>query len=203
MLKNSRGLTLIELIVGLVVMSILISFGAKEFSLWARNAGIRTAAEGVLSGLQLARTEALKGNALMRFQLVDALTDSCERDVNGPHWVVSRDEAESHCGASPSETVSPRIVQIYDGNEAAGRRTKIVADDSLFTFNGLGRLTSPAVATQAVIDVYGDEGAGQCVPHFGQTGNGKLRCLRVEVTRGGGIRLCDPALPDTDTQACS
>jgi type IV fimbrial biogenesis protein FimT len=196
MLKNSRGLTLIELIVGLVVLAVLISFGAGGFTTWVRNAGIRTQAESVLAGLQLARTEALTGNAVTRFQLVDALDNGCALDVNGPHWVVSRDDATALCGETPSATATPRIVQIHNGEEAAGKRTAIDAPDNLFTFNGLGRLTYPV--GDAVIDIQGAEGVGDCYP------NGKqLRCMRIEITRGGGIRLCDPALLITDySQGC-
>ncbi|MRR49703.1 MAG: prepilin-type N-terminal cleavage/methylation domain-containing protein [Rhodocyclaceae bacterium] len=35
------------------------------------------------------------------------------------------------------------------------------------------------------------------------TGGGPIRCLNVRVTRGGQVRLCDPAVPSTDTRSCS
>lgn len=35
------------------------------------------------------------------------------------------------------------------------------------------------------------------------TGGGPIRCLNVRVSRGGQVRLCDPALASTDTRSCS
>ncbi len=39
-------------------------------------------------------------------------------------------------------------------------------------------------------------GVGACVT------TGPVRCLRVVVRTGGQIRMCDPALPNTDSQSC-
>jgi type IV fimbrial biogenesis protein FimT len=193
MLKNSRGLTMIELVVGLVVLAVLVSLGASGFTTWVRNTGIRTQAESILAGLQLARTEALTGNAVTRFQLVDALDNGCSGDTSGPHWVVSRDDATGQCGTAPSATVSPRIVQIHNGEEAGGKQTRIVATTDVFSFNGLGRHP----AGDADIDIQGAGGASHCYPQGDQ-----LRCMRIQITRGGGIRLCDPALSINDSQGC-
>jgi type IV fimbrial biogenesis protein FimT len=196
MLKISRGFTLVEMMIGVALLAILMSLAVPNFSMWIKNLGIRTAAESIQSGLTLARNEALKRNTTLRFQLTTSVDENCALydGSTGPNWawVVSRDDAASLCGVAASETVAPRIVQAYDGTQSGGDKVRVDTDESLFTFNGLGRLTS----SPANILVTGAEGKERCASE-----SGKARCLRVEVTRGG-IRMCDPALPGTDTQAC-
>ncbi|MDR0578809.1 MAG: GspH/FimT family pseudopilin [Candidatus Accumulibacter sp.] len=179
MLKFSRGVTLIELAVGILILSILIAMAAPNFSTWIRNMRIRTVAESVLSGLQLARAEALKENSRVSFQLMDGDGAS---SASGPNWVVSRAD-----GAGDP-------VQAYDGAEGGGDKALIAAEEETFTFNGLGRLAS----TPANILVSSSDGATACADS-----GGKVRCMRIEVSAGGSIRMCDPALPSTDPQGCS
>lgn len=188
---------MIELMIGMALMAILITLAVPNFALWIRNLGIRGAAESILSGLQLTRAEALKRNTTMHFQLTDTLDDGCVLDSAGPHWIVSRDSAAGECGAALSDEDFPHLVRTHDGKQAGGNKTIIAADASLFTFNGLGRLTTPA-ASKTVINVYGADGADDCVP---PTGGKETRCLRVEINSGGNIRMCDPALSG-DAQAC-
>ena len=193
-LKPARGFTLIEMMIGITLLAILMALAVPNFSRWIRNLEIRGTAEAVLSGLTLARTEAVKKNTVVYFQLIDTIDEDCELNPSGPHWVVSLGEAAGRCNVAPSDTESPRIVQIHDGNQGGGNRARITAGQSLFTFNGLGRLTSTAAGI-LVSDADGEEG---CVSADG----GKARCLRIEVNAGGVIRMCDPALPSTDTQGC-
>ena len=68
-----HGVTLIELMITITVFGIAISLGAPAYTEWIQNTQIRTAAESVLSGLQLARAEGLKRNATVRFQLMTSM----------------------------------------------------------------------------------------------------------------------------------
>jgi type IV fimbrial biogenesis protein FimT len=86
----------------------------------------------------------------------------------------------------------PRIIQMRSAQDGSTGIT-IAAGASLFQFNGLGRL----VDAPAVIDV-SRAASGDCV-----AAGGKVRCLRVVVTSGGQVRMCDPAYAAGDTQACS
>jgi len=58
-----RGFSLIELAIGLLLISIVTVLAAPAFNVWIQNARIRNAAEGILNGLQLARAEAVRRNA--------------------------------------------------------------------------------------------------------------------------------------------
>jgi type IV fimbrial biogenesis protein FimT len=195
-------MSLVEMMIGVALLAVLMTMAVPSFSGWIRNLGIRNAAESIQSGLALARNEALKRNTAVRFQLTTSVDGDCglyEDEDPTWAWVVSRDDAvtDGKCGETASETDSPYIVQSYDGKQSNGDKVRIFADDhSLFKFNGLGRLIQDLESSPANILVTDAEGEDNCVSE-----GGTARCLRVDVT-AGGVRMCDPALPATDTQAC-
>jgi len=76
-LAASPGFTLIEILVVVAVLGIVLMIGLPNMSAWLQNTQIRNAAESASAGLQLARAEALRRNAAVRFSLVDTLTSSC------------------------------------------------------------------------------------------------------------------------------
>jgi type IV fimbrial biogenesis protein FimT len=129
--------------------------------------------------------------------------NSCDLNSAGPHWVVSLDSVVGKCGSAASDTTDPRIVQLRGSAEGSDNNTVLAAAlagggaaQSALVFNGMGRLT-PTPSGSINIDV-SNPAAGACLAD-----NGKVRCLRVVITVGGQIRMCDPALPSGDTQACS
>ena len=189
-----RGFSLIELIVGIVILGVLMAMAAPRFSDWLRNARIRTSAEAIQNVLQLARAEAVRRNATVRFQLVSTIDDTCALATTGPHWVVSMDNPAGQCATAPSDTAAPRIIQVRNRAEGS-EQTQVAAGQSAFVFNGLGRLT-PVPGANVAIDVSSTTG-GTCV-----ASGGSVRCLRLVVSVGGQIRMCDPALPAGDAQAC-
>jgi len=150
-LNTQRGFSLIELLVGIVILGVLMAMAVPRFSDWLRNARIRTSAEAIQNGLQLARAEAVRRNATARFQLVNTIDNSCALDTAGPHWVVSMDNPTGQCASAPSDTAAPRIIQVR--NRAEGSvQTQVAAGQSALVFNGLGRLT-PVPAGNVAIDV--------------------------------------------------
>lgn len=195
MLKTLRGFSLIELVIAIAILGILMSLAMPSFSGWIRNAKIRTTAESIQNGLQLARAEAVRRNTTARFQLVSTLDSACALATAGPHWVVSLDNVAGNCDDAPSDTAAPRIIQLRNGAEGADNNTIIAAGQNTFVFNGMGRLT-PIPTASIDIDVT-NPAAGNCV-----AAGGSIRCLRLVLSLGGQIRMCDPALPSTDAQAC-
>jgi type IV fimbrial biogenesis protein FimT len=182
MLRRTRGLTLIEMTIGIAILSILMALALPNFVGWIENMKIRGTAESLLSGLQLARATALKENAAVSFSLSN-VSGSCSTEL-GENWIVSR-------GADCSDTAAD-LVSVFNG-KPTGEKTVIDATASHIAFNGLGR-----PSTSAQINVRGPEG---CIAD--DEDSGRARCLRIVVSAGGGIRMCDPALPTSDTQACS
>jgi len=70
----------------------------------------------------------------------------------------------------------------------------VAATQSVVVFNGLGRVT-PVPAGNIDIDISNPSG-GACAAA------GPMRCLRIRVSTGGQIRMCDPILASTDPQGC-
>ena len=188
--ENSRGLTLIELIVTLVILSLLMMVVAPNVTAWIRNTQIRNVATSILTGVQRARAESIRRNAPMRFSLV-SLNDSAVMDAScalseaGVSWVVSQDNPAGLCGAQISETTAPRIVDKHasgsggkwvtvSGNDAAG------GDADSLTFNGFGRSVGANALT--VIDIDND------------TQGADFRALRIVIGAGGTVRMCEPAV---------
>lgn len=191
------GVSLIELMVGLSVGGILLALGMPAFTLWIQNTQNRTAAESISNGLQLARAEAVRRNALVRFDLTDAsgkvawnvgcfhVTDDC------PATIQSRPAAEgtinARAGASTETIPVPTPADHFADAIAAG--TGLTAG---VTFNGLGRVPSANIGEDITrIDIT-------------NTAAADARTFVVTVTTGGQIRMCDPALVFADnSQGCS
>ena len=192
MLTSRRGFSLIELIIGMAIFAVLLALAVPSFTIWMKSAKVRTSTESMQNGLQIARAEAVRRNTIVRFQLMNALDDTCALSTTGPHWVVSRDDASSQCATPASDTTAPRIIQTRDGAEGADSNTALLAGESSFIFNGMGRLTSTPSAINVSVTL-----GGTCIAD-----GGKIRCLRITVSAGGEIRMCDPALPTTDAQGC-
>ncbi len=195
-----RGMTLIEVLVGLTLLAIILVLGAPSFSTWLTNSRLRTTTESVLAGLQLAKAEAVARNGRVRFQLVSSLDGECELSDTGANWVVNLDPTndpaavEGACDAEASDTVAPRIVQTRPAAESAGS-TQVAASAATLVFNGLGRLT-PVPAGDVTIDV-SNPSAGDCAADGGQ-----ITCLRIVVSPAGQIRMCNPKFELPDPQGC-
>lgn len=200
MLKRSlasAGFTIIELMIGLTVLGILIMIGLPSLATWIQNTQIRTAAEGMQSGLQLARAEALRRNTTVRFQLVSTLTSACALSATGTNWVVSLADPTAACQQAPSDVTAPQIIQKKAGTEGATNATITATGGTSVTFNGIGRVTGAGPITR--VDIRNATG-GACKTSGADE---PMRCLAVTISSGGQVRMCDPAVTDlTDPRAC-
>jgi type IV fimbrial biogenesis protein FimT len=89
-------------------------------------------------------------------------------------------------GGAPDETLHTRTAKAAELSLATAASSANVA------FNGSGRLTTAGVFS---VDIRSS--GTQC-----QADGGEARCLRLNVASGGMIRMCDPALPQGNPQAC-
>ena len=197
-----RGVSLIELMVGLTVLAIALMMGVPSLGEWIRNSQIRSTAEALQNGLNFARAEAVRRNTVVRLQFTDTLDDNCALSDTGTHWVANASSSvppTSLCGHPVDEAVTPFIVQ--KGNPVAtGSGATISATESTIAFNGLGRVastTNPDVAVGTLtVDVQSSNGA--CAAD-----SSPMRCLRLVVTPAGQVRMCDPARTEaTDPMVC-
>lgn len=65
----AAGFTLVELLVTITVLAVLMGVAAPSFNSQIANYRTRTGAEGIVNGLQLARTEAIRRNTNVSFTL--------------------------------------------------------------------------------------------------------------------------------------
>ncbi len=196
---RQAGFTIIEMMIALTIMALLIFLALPNMSTWLNNTQIRTAGETLLAGINLARTEALRNNTVVMFQMTTSLDSSCALSTTGTNWVVSLANPAGACETAPSSTAAPQIIQKKSGAEGSQRAT-VTADASTIFFNGLGRLASPGGAANITqIDIANPAGVCQHV----DAANGTMRCLRITISTGGQVKMCDPAVTDvTDPRIC-
>jgi type IV fimbrial biogenesis protein FimT len=192
---RQTGASLIELMVAVTIFAILLALGIPNMQDWMQNMQIRTAGESTLAGLHFARGEAIKRNALVRYQLVSTLDNTCVLNAAGPHSIVSLDDPTGACSATVDDTVAPRILQVRPAAEGS-RNVALAADGTTVMFNGLGRTIPGGLSTIDLSNPVG--GACQHVDNAAP-----MRCLRARISVGGEVRLCDPKVGDnTDPRFC-
>jgi type IV fimbrial biogenesis protein FimT len=206
-----RGFTIVEIMISLVVLGVLIGLGAPGFVEWLQNQQIRAAAEATLNGLQVARGEAVRSNTPVRFQLVSDLTSACvlaSDSATAPvsvSWVVSLRDPTGKCDtkADPADPANPQIVQSRTSAEGSpnARATSVFVPSppgppaqaaSTVTFAALGNVVANADATPSINKID--------MTNINVTG--ATRPLRIIVSSGGSVRMCDPALALPEPRGC-
>ena len=158
---RQRGFTLVELMVTLAIAIVLLGLGVTSFSTMISTTQSRNVAESILSGLRLARAEAIKRNIPMRFQLVDSLDDTCNYNAAAGLWVVTqsfvdttgtRGLAAGHCASAAytppdqADICSPDVPPCSDvlttncrgATVAANPNPATCSDDPLIAFKSDG-----------------------------------------------------------------
>lgn len=201
---NSKGMTLVEIMVALVIVFILLTAAMPNFYEWIQNSRIRTAAESIQNGLALARTEAVHRNTTAQFV-------SCGRSSWDVIVASSVAASSTVCAAS----VGAGWISIQSRSAEEVSPTDLVdLSQTAIGFNGLGKqvsvtnpydgITTPGTPGTVDINVSASGvSATNCLCSSGTCGypagisyatDGKLRCLRITVTPGGQVRMCNPAL---------
>ncbi|MBI1395083.1 MAG: type II secretion system protein GspH [Betaproteobacteria bacterium] len=178
MRARQSGVSLIELMIGIILVGLLTALAAPSFRNWIQSSQVRTATDAITNGLQLSRAEAVHRNQPVRFTLPTA-------DRAG--WVVE---------AFDRDTGAWTRVQVRDQSEGTPN-ARVDASQTTVTFLGNG-FVSPLPAQPITFNVTNPTG-GACVT---SSGDGEIRCLRVTVSAAGQIRMCDPALPSSNPAAC-
>lgn len=188
---QAKGFTLVEMMVAVALFALLFTFAYPSYTSYIQNAQIRTAAESMVNGLQLARAEAIRRNVNAQFQLLN--TSNGGAVTGGTDWSVK-------AATAPAPTTFDQQVQTRLENSSSSNARVGVANATGSTaanpgaglpaailFTGMGRLNSATAVRQ--IDITGVSGA---------------RRLAIVLSPGGDVRLCDPLLSlATNPQGCS
>ena len=191
--RRERGMTLIELMIGLVIVSLLLMLGMPSMALWMKNSRIRTAAETLQNSLQAARAEAVRRNQVVRVQLVDTMGDDCNLSTSGRYWVTNLgagNNAAASCGQEVGDSTDAKILQ--KGPISTATTISVTASQTVYAFNGLGQqaaTTNPTINPPSALTVQFTAAEGSCVKD-----GGDVRCLNVIVSPAGQVRMCDSAI---------
>jgi type IV fimbrial biogenesis protein FimT len=187
--SRSRGVTFVELVVVLAIMGVVIAIALPAFSTLMANQRIRTTAESLRSGIQLARMEALKRGRGTTFNM-SALNSS---------WIVGCEIPVADDNDGDGLPDCPVQIQDSTGVVEGGTSAITITVDAgggVITFSPLGlvrQLNQDGTVPFTQIDV--------TVPNVSSTG---LRPLRVLLRAGGLSRVCDPSVTVAgDTRACT
>jgi type IV fimbrial biogenesis protein FimT len=209
MLKASaseRGFNLIEILVTLTVLGVLIALGAPSLAEFLQNQQIRAAAEAMVNGMQVARGEAVKRNLAVQvvievpdsqytsgWTICDATLDPCDSTAIAADEALPADQRKIFQHRSPEEGTSvARTIPVAQD---------LVTPAIAVTFSPLGGVVPNfnGSATLTRVDVIRGSDPNQCMAN-----GGSMRCLRVVVSGGGSIRMCDPTpgIVAPDPRAC-
>lgn len=202
LIARHRGFTILELMIGVALLGLLMMLAFPTFTTMAQNARLRSTAESILAGLQGARAEALKRNQTAEFLLMAETPDEDNfgafgANTTGPHWAVRILDT----AGIPTAFVEGRSALEGAGvSDTADLYARVIAANlpagTAIRFDSLGRTNVGTV--NATFDVQPAD-ASQC-----RANSGDRRCLRVVVTPGGRVRMCDPSITGSpnDTRAC-
>lgn len=219
---NARGFSMIELMIVVAIAAALLAVALPSFQTSLNNSRTRGAAESIYNGLLLARSESIKRNAPVRFQLVSTMTTGCALDngsVGKGLWVDSqyvgtnsRGVVTGLCGTTP--------VQPDDQEEPCSSGTAIAscATNPFITAKSAATVptgvtvsasASPLVVTFGPLGQLLDnlEGAKPTTsPAYSVTvspSGGSGRSWKVQVKANGGVQVCDPNAASTDNMRCT
>jgi prepilin-type N-terminal cleavage/methylation domain-containing protein len=166
------GFNLIEMMIVVAVAGILLAVGAPTMLSNINTARIRGVAESIHTGISLARSEAIRRNAPMRFQLVSTLDNTCAYSgasgsaiaatgansipglwaVSQYVWANSRGQVGLACDATlltpaDQEEPCPAAGYVYPGSKTCATDPWIAYKSSSDKVPGVDVVGAPTVAS--------------------------------------------------------
>jgi type IV fimbrial biogenesis protein FimT len=198
---SERGVTLIELMIGLALLAFILMMGVPAFGNYLQNQKLRDAASTALGEAHFARAEAIRLNSNVEFVLTDDEPDigsfaSATPSTSGRNLLVRGNVYNPATGQPELQMLGVKLQREGSGQtDASAVGVQLASSTGGVTFTPLGGTT---LANDETIQVTNPAG-GDC-----KSAGGTMRCLNVVITRGGQVRLCDPAVTTAgDTRACN
>jgi type IV fimbrial biogenesis protein FimT len=175
-----RGFSMVELMIGVVIMGILMSLAMPSFQAWLQNTQIRNAAESIQNGLQRARAEAVGRNTDVEFIL-----------GAGSSWTIQLPDGTN----IESRTSNEGSVDVTVAVAPAGATT--------VTFNNFGGMLNANRGADQTMGTADDTAPFTQVDFDSSVlAAADSRELRVTIGLGGNVRMCDPNAPAGSPRAC-
>ena len=177
---RASGFTLVELMTGVAIVSILAAVATPSFTSFLRNTEVRGSSESILQGLQLARTEAIRRNGRVCFDWSGV----------GTGWVVS-----TGCLATPGGVPQVQVIQSQSNREGSVSSlvTTSPAGSVRVAFNGFGRVVPNIVGGTSITSI---DIVAASTP----------LTRRIQVSAGdmsGRVFVCDPSATPSTHFACN
>lgn len=231
-MKN-RGFSVIELLIVLAVLGAMLGLALTSYTTTIASTRTRATAESILAGLQLARSEAIRRNTPMRFQIVSNLTNACAYATNTAVWIVSQTDQVSKgdvaalCHAEPwNPPDQPDPCTPAPTNRNASTPAIACASDPWVAFRSDGSRYSNDVTVAAQKSSTDTGGAsiitfgpiGQVLTNIGGAAtNPSLGYVTVRSTNvtdakrwavqinttNGNLRMCDPGVAAGMPMSCT
>jgi type IV fimbrial biogenesis protein FimT len=174
--------------VTIVLLALLLGLAVPAFSTWTRNAQVRSVSDTLQSGLRLAQAEAVRRNRQVVFFLTSTkdCSSTAASAANGAYWQIRTVPLLN--GEATDALQCGVLNDVADGVSITGPRA--------LCLNSMGRQVanaSPGVTgATCTLSV-----TGSSVYDVAATGGD--RSLRVSVSLGGQVRMCDPARTQSAT----
>lgn len=183
-LRTHTGFTLVELMVTISILAISLMIGVPSMAEWIRNNEVRAVANTLQNGVRSAQVEALRRSRQVVFVLTDAKPSADDEAVtaktNGKYWATYTVPLDS--SGEARELLDTGVVSDVGGGVT-------ITGPIALCFNTLGRLatnTAPGV-TSANCQLP----TSSAQHSFDVERTGAKRRLRVLVSVGGQVRMCD------------
>lgn len=177
------GFTLIELSVTLTVMAVLMALAMPSVFAWISNTRVRTVSDALQNGLRQAQAEAVRRSRTAVFSLTNdsAPRTSLTAVANGSNWSINFVASSRLDTAGVATFVEAGVLT----NAGTGVR---ISGPAAICFNPLGRLVA-----NGATGITGATCSLASTPTYDVTLASADRPLRVVVSLGGQVHLCDPA----------
>lgn len=167
-----RGFSLIEVMVTLALLVTLGTLAVPAFQAAIGNAQIRTVAESLRNGLQLARNEAIKRNSRVQFVL----------QADGS-WQIGCVTVTATC---------PATITQKSAVEGSSSNTQISADNNTAVFSGFGTRDPAAASALTAVTISNTQmaAADQRSLRVQLAAGGNVKVCDPSVTTSGDPRAC-------------
>jgi type IV fimbrial biogenesis protein FimT len=192
-MMKQRGFTIIEVVITVTIAGFLLAAMMPSVAAWMRNTRVRTAAESISNGLQQARNEAVRRNQPVSFFLVadsDAISmsDGCALSSASSGWVVAMASPAGKCATDRDTFIAVRPPGDTASGLSVSAKDSGAANATTVTFNGYGQISNASPIS--------------CIKLTNAI-DATTRALNIAVNAGGQIRMCDPAVTDSnDPRVC-